>query len=714
MAIIDDEIKAKKDAINKANMKYQLALARGEDATKQQEELEALENDLKTLKDTKKKSQSQPKERKPSKLEQAAIASQSTRQLGNGSNSEQKNANQIIQQHLDSSTYFGDGQKSKEVYDQANNERVNRYKASAQEKQNPPQPSTPVTPPQPASDNQTVQQQTTQTTQENQSGQNLTDKGYPGSRDGGEGAIYHGKDDKEKKDEGEGDEKDRTGFLKRFSLLGNVFGARNPNNVLFDRRDMMRNLADEATNESATHGMEAQGWQQIANRNPYSEASKYASATNAQQIAANVTANSAKGGDQIGLSRVNNPMDINTQDQKAMDARLKAETPRQKQLNAQGQSTAYLGEAQQLNTQGKEMAGDRAESSRLSLGNGTGTSTSEGETKEKTEETTEETPAEENQPEPTPEPQLTEAEVHQILNYMTYGNDPTSSKNHFENLSDAQKALWKSWGSPQPLTEQEASKYTGIPADGKGSGFGTDSNIGQLQTAMRELRPEYWAKQKQAESQRKLDTPEQNNSMTQEQLKGMTTQVQQYACGTKNAKPGYAIVGEEGPEIVKMNGGEVVIPNNDDIDRIVSDERIKLIKEILDMGLGMSDEDFNWLVKKQGGKFNFNGKEYDWYKNEDWANDNDDSVLKGYADYIKNYLYTYKPEAQKIDKSIDPEQEHIGPMAQDIEKVNPACIVETPEGVKTVDTGRLAMMNAGAIGDLARQLRELKEVFING
>ena len=46
-------------------------------------------------------------------------------------------------------------------------------------------------------------------------------------------------------------------------------------------------------------------------------------------------------------------------------------------------------------------------------------------------------------------------------------------------------------------------------------------------------------------------------------------------------------------------------------------------------------------------------------------------------------------------------------MAQDIEMVNPACIKETPEGVKTVDTARLAMMNAGAIGDLARQMQDL-------
>jgi hypothetical protein len=42
-------------------------------------------------------------------------------------------------------------------------------------------------------------------------------------------------------------------------------------------------------------------------------------------------------------------------------------------------------------------------------------------------------------------------------------------------------------------------------------------------------------------------------------------------------------------------------------------------------------------------------------------------------------------------------------MAQEIEKVLPAAIIETDEGVKTVDTGRLALGNAGAIGDLARQ-----------
>jgi len=565
-------------------------------------------------------------------------------------------------------------------------------------------------------------QSNTQNTTQQQSQSNTQNQGqtssnwytqYYGNDIHKNGAIpFQGKKKEDDDEEDKPKEKKRWNFSPEF--FGDLFKNRNPNNVLYDRRDMMRNLADEATNVAATHGMEAQGWQQIANRNPYSEASKYASATNAQQIAANVTANSATGNNQVGLVRMNNPMDINAQDQKAMEARLRAETPRQKQLNAQGQSTAYLGEAQQLNTRAQKLAADRAESRRLSLGEGGGVSvtTEKGKPKPKEEtpvEETPETPTEETQP----EPQLTEAEVHQILNYVTYGNDPTSPQNHFDKLNDAQKSLWQSWGSPQPLTEEEASKYTGIPADGKGKGFGTNAQLGVMQTAVRELRPEYWEKQKQAESERKLDTPEQNNSMTQDQLKGMKTQVQTYACGTKNAKPGYAIVGEEGPEIVKMKGGEEVIPY-DDIEKLISDERCKFIIECLDMGLGMHPDDFEWLAKQQGGKFKFNDREYDWFNDDDWKDDEDGSVLNGYADHIKNYLYTYIPEAKKIDSSIDPNQEHIGPMAQDIEKVNPACIVETPEGVKTVDTGRLAMMNAGAIGDLARQLRELKEVFING
>jgi hypothetical protein len=88
----------------------------------------------------------------------------------------------------------------------------------------------------------------------------------------------------------------------------------------------------------------------------------------------------------------------------------------------------------------------------------------------------------------------------------------------------------------------------------------------------------------------------------------------------------------------------------------------------------------------------------------------DDSVLDGYARHIKNYKYKYKDEAQKLDPSIDPETQHIGPMAQDIEEVNPAAIITDPEtGYKSVDTGRLALMNAGAIAEIARELKGIKQ-----
>ncbi len=86
-----------------------------------------------------------------------------------------------------------------------------------------------------------------------------------------------------------------------------------------------------------------------------------------------------------------------------------------------------------------------------------------------------------------------------------------------------------------------------------------------------------------------------------------------------------------------------------------------------------------------------------------------DDTLDKYAKYIRNYKYTYKEEAKQIDPSIDTNTEHNGPMAQDIEKVNPAAVVEDASGYKTVDTGRLALMNAGAIADLAREIQMLKD-----
>lgn len=90
---------------------------------------------------------------------------------------------------------------------------------------------------------------------------------------------------------------------------------------------------------------------------------------------------------------------------------------------------------------------------------------------------------------------------------------------------------------------------------------------------------------------------------------------------------------------------------------------------------------------------------------DNWSDD----MVQEYADNLRNFLYTYKESAKQVDSSIDPNEYHRGPMAQDIEKVAPDCVKETSQGVKVVDGNRLALVNAGVIGDLARRLIELED-----
>ena len=53
--------------------------------------------------------------------------------------------------------------------------------------------------------------------------------------------------------------------------------------------------------------------------------------------------------------------------------------------------------------------------------------------------------------------------------------------------------------------------------------------------------------------------------------------------------------------------------------------------------------------------------------------------------------------------------EHIGVIAQDVEKVFPETVEDNGSGHKLVDTKELTMANTAAIAELARQLKELKE-----
>jgi len=134
---------------------------------------------------------------------------------------------------------------------------------------------------------------------------------------------------------------------------------------------------------------------------------------------------------------------------------------------------------------------------------------------------------------------------------------------------------------------------------------------------------------------------------------------------------------------------------------IVSDERQKRIKQLANKQEPLSEDELNELIYTYGkGEGNLDPEDMD-----DWTDD----MVQEYADNLRNFLYQYKESATSIDPRIDPDEYHRGPMAQDIEKVAPDCVKETPEGVKTVDGNRLALVNAGVIGDLARRLIALED-----
>ncbi len=134
----------------------------------------------------------------------------------------------------------------------------------------------------------------------------------------------------------------------------------------------------------------------------------------------------------------------------------------------------------------------------------------------------------------------------------------------------------------------------------------------------------------------------------------------------------------------------------------VIDDLKEVAAAIMSLGAPFNEREVELLAKVAG-----NLDDYDFDRDGDlWRDD----VLDKYAKYVFNYEYAYNDEAKKVDPTIDTEQIHVGPMAQDLEKVNPAVVVEDDKtGYKTVDTGRLALMNAGAIADLAREVKELKD-----
>lgn len=465
-------------------------------------------------------------------------------------------------------------------------------------------------------------------------------------------------------------------------------------------------------NEAANRGMEAQQSQQVAERNAFGEAGKQASMQNQAENKQAVQNLSAAAGTSAALSRKTNVPDVKYQEgrqdqarQRAAESRKEADIARQDAVNMYGASDEYKISSRDYNW-------FRDEADRLALA------------KDNQRQTPPKDEPDDKKPEEAPvEPETvptTTSEWQNVMNYMTYGTDVTSdwSKDGGKDGGKADAYVKaKGW---QPLTPEEVRQNGLFINDVKG--YSGDS--GAFEELMKKLRPEFYNEWFEKSGRRGAAGNVNKGDAAYNDVVGRETEEvpQQLAVGTDNAQPGMALVGEEGPELVMMNGGEQVVPtaqtkqylNQNNIqapvmgptERALSDFRMKCLREDFERDVNLSPRGWKALAEMQGGKFRLNGRDYDFFDDNEW--DDEDSVLDGYAEHIKNYLYTYKPEATEIDPDIDPEQEHIGPMAQDIEQVNPACIQKTPEGVETVDTARLAMMNAGAIGDLARRMKEIE------
>ena len=460
------------------------------------------------------------------------------------------------------------------------------------------------------------------------------------------------------KDMSKGNNNNKKGLGLQFSQsfydnIGNAVKGQPTGNLEDVQSKGAKEQAQNLRNASATNQMEAQRAQQIANQNPYAEAGKIASMQNDAENRQNVKKAGVLGAG-AALARKTNTPDVQSQIQR-QDQQQSVANQRREEEQANQQEATELGNlSEQKKLESRDYTESKDKSAALSKGE----------------------PAQpEQQPEQQPEepeqqPETFNANWQNVMNYLTYGNDPTSkwSQPGGKDGGAAQKyAEAMGW---QPLSESDVANAS--------KGF--DSPTGELQQIMKSQRPEF---------------------------------MQAWEEGSGRVKDGKQInAGDEGYEQAAQTNTQDVTkdPPSDsrvkDIKKCLCDARMKWIKEDWDRDGRPSREDMIWLVN-QNGLFHHNNRDYDPNDYDSW-NDEDGSILGAYADNIKNYVYNYKPEATQVDPNIDPNQEHIGPMAQDIEQVNPACVKETPEGVKTVDTSRLAMMNAGAIGDLAREIQDLK------
>lgn len=446
-----------------------------------------------------------------------------------------------------------------------------------------------------------------------------------------------------------------------YDTVGNAIKGQSTGNLADVKSKGANAQAQNLRNAAATNQMESQRAQQIANQNPYAEAGKMASVQNDAENRQNVQKSGVLGAG-AALARKTNTPDVQTQMQREDQQQNVANQRREEEQANQQEATEKGNESEQWKFSSRDFTESKNQSAALSKGEPAGIEQQE----QQTDNTEAEQPAQQPAESKQQTPETFNANWQSVMNYMTYGNDPASEWSQPGGKDGGAAQKYTEAMKFQPLTEEDVA----------GTSKGFNSPVGELQEVMRQKRPEF---------------------------------MQAWSEGSGRVKDNKQInAGDEGyDQAVQTNTQDVQSDARvKDIKQCLCDARMKWIKEDWDRDGRPSREDMIWLMNQQG-PFHHNDRDYDPNDYDNW-DDEDGSILGAYADNIKNYVYNYKPEATQVDPNIDPNQEHIGPMAQDIEQVNPACIKETPEGVKTVDTGRLAMMNAGAIGDLAREVQDLK------
>ena len=435
-------------------------------------------------------------------------------------------------------------------------------------------------------------------------------------------------------------------------------------------------------NDAARREMEGQRAQQVANRNVYGEAGKIASMQNDAQSRQNVQNTSFAAGNAAALKRANNAPDVQAQIAR-QDQQQNVANERRGQADTQTQAATEMeGNKKQFQIKSRDHDNDMNDSSRLSLGEGWGTSEAQqaqdqqAQDQQAQDQQTQDQQAQDQQtqpePEPEPEPEQTQEPISGNPQHVINGLLGSSKGQDLRSGEGGDDKALYDWAIQQGVTPLQPGKQ-------------------------KSQNPNDWEQ----------EFIEVNGAKGQEVIQKLRE---------GRAMPGNdASTNFDASNYDQMNKS-MQIPSDARVKNVrslvdcLSDIRMKHIKEDFDNYGRCSSKDFDWLLRRIG-KLKHNNREYDPFNEADWEDDTDSSVLNAYADHIRNYVYTYKPEAVEVDSRIDPEQEHIGPMAQDIEQVNPACVKETADGVKTVDSARLAMMNAGAIGELARQLNELNMKF---